>query len=58
MVFKLDGKIHADAMALKGAKLFDPSGKGKAMKAWVQVPFEHKKRWSEFAGHAAEFVGA
>lgn len=35
MVFKLEGQAHADALGLKDSKLFDPSGKGRAMKAWV-----------------------
>ena len=29
MVFKLTGDVHSNALALKGAVLFDPSGKGK-----------------------------
>ena len=38
MVFKLTGNDHAAALKLKGAILFDPSGKGRAMKVWGQVP--------------------
>ena len=38
MVFKLDGSAHARAPALPGAQLFDPSGRGRPMKAWVQAP--------------------
>ncbi|RYY63290.1 MAG: hypothetical protein EOO12_12645 [Chitinophagaceae bacterium] len=38
MVFKLTGPAHAGALAVPGAKLFDPSGKGRPMKEWVQVP--------------------
>ena len=37
MVFKLEGDEHEKALSLKGAKLFDPSGKGRAMKAWVRA---------------------
>ena len=37
MVFKLGGDAHAKALALKGSHLFDPSGAGRAMKAWVVV---------------------
>jgi hypothetical protein len=37
MVFKLSGEAHAKALALPGARLFDPRGKGQAMKEWVHV---------------------
>jgi len=37
MVFKLTDKIHADALSLDGSELFDPSGKKRPMKEWVQV---------------------
>ncbi len=56
MVFKLAGDIHAEAVNLKGAKLFDPSGKGRAMKEWVQVPFAHAARWEHYATQAANYV--
>lgn len=38
VVFKLTGEDHADALELQGARLFDPSGKGRPMREWVQVP--------------------
>jgi hypothetical protein len=53
MVFKLSGDQHTEALSLDGAKLFDPSGKGRAMKEWVQVPYVHHDKWSDFAKHAA-----
>ena len=56
MVFKLTGDAHAKALGLKGAQLFDPSGKGRAMKEWVQVPYAHNKLWAEFAKEAMEYV--
>jgi hypothetical protein len=56
MVFKLGGTDHEEAMKLKGAQLFDPSGKGRAMKEWVQVPFAHKAKWKAFAGAALAYV--
>ena len=58
MVFKLTGDTHAEALKLKGAKLFDPSGKGRAMKEWVQVPYEHKTKWKTYAQAAMEYVKA
>lgn len=47
---------HAKASALDGAKLFDPSGKGRAMKEWVQVPYEHEVHWPSFAVSAQHYV--
>ena len=49
MVFKLAGDAHAEALALKGSVLFDPSGMGRAMKAWVVVESAHAKKWSSLA---------
>ena len=57
MVFKLTGDTHSRALALDGAQLFDPSGKGRAMKEWVQVPFAHKGLWPELASAARDYVG-
>lgn len=57
MVFKLEGELHQDALSLDGSKLFDPSGKNRPMKAWVQVPFHYKEHWANFATGAANFVG-
>ncbi|MBX2904519.1 MAG: hypothetical protein KF744_00685 [Taibaiella sp.] len=57
MVFKLNGDNHIAALALKGARLFDPSGKGRAMKEWVQVPYTHKAKWKTLAEAAAAYVG-
>ncbi len=56
LVCKLSGEEHKKAMALKGAKLFDPSGKGRAMKEWIQIPAVHKKYWKAFAGEAFNYV--
>jgi hypothetical protein len=56
LVCKLTGDAHKKALALKGAKLFDPSGKGRAMKEWVQIPGTHKKLWAEFAEAALIYV--
>jgi len=57
MVFKLGGEEHEGALKLKGSKLFDPSGKGRAMKEWVQVPHLHAEKWKKLAKDAAEYVG-
>lgn len=56
MVFKLTGDIHKQAFNLEGSKLFDPSGKGRPMKEWVQVSYKHKEHWQEFAEAALKYV--
>jgi hypothetical protein len=56
MIFKLEGSAHAEALALEGATLFDPSGMGRPMKAWVQVPVAHASRWIHLARTAARSV--
>jgi hypothetical protein len=57
MVFKLTGDEHAEALALEGSQLFDPSGKKRAMKEWVQVPAAHSTQWAKYAKAALNYVG-
>lgn len=52
VVFRLAGEVHAAALALSGSELFDPSGKGRPMKAWVVVPKAHASEWMRL-GEAA-----
>lgn len=56
MVFKLSGNIHSEALSLSGAQLFDPSGKKRAMKEWVQVPYVHHEKWNGYAKKALKYV--
>lgn len=56
MVFKLTGDEHAQALMLDGSVLFDPSGKGRAMREWVQVPVAHIAIWPQFAAAACSYV--
>ncbi|OJW72776.1 MAG: hypothetical protein BGO68_00550 [Candidatus Amoebophilus sp. 36-38] len=56
MVFKLAGHTHAEALSLEGAQLFDPSGKGRPMKEWVQIPFNYADEWNTYAIAAYEYV--
>jgi hypothetical protein len=56
MVFKLTGEAHSEALNLKGSQLFDPSGKKRPMKEWVQVPFMQKDKWKKFAEAAMQYV--
>jgi hypothetical protein len=58
MVFKLpDPDAHAQALALDGAHLFDPGGKGQPFKEWVVVPESHAADWESFAEHALRPAG-
>jgi hypothetical protein len=57
MVFKLEGEAHAAALALPGAMLFDPSGMGRPMKAWVRVPLDQVSAWSRLTASGAQGVG-
>jgi TfoX/Sxy family transcriptional regulator of competence genes len=60
MVFRLGAgtPVHAEAMALPGAELFDPSGKGRPFKDWVRVPADHLAHWPPFARAALSFLRA
>lgn len=57
MVFKLVGVEHAQALAVPGAELFDPSGRGRPMKEWVVVPYDAANRWLDMARAALTYVG-
>ena len=58
VVFKLAGDAHTEALALSGSVLFDPSGKGRPMKAWVVVSSEHEDQWPGFAAGAISAVSS
>lgn len=50
MVFRLpDADVRARALALPGAHLFDPSGRGKPFREWVVVPGVHADEWDALA---------
>ncbi len=57
IVFKLPEPEHKKAISLSGSVLWDPSGKGRAMKEWVQIKIEHKTKFKKFAQVAADYVG-
>ena len=57
MVFKLSGEAHTAALRLEGAHLFDPSGMGRPMKAWVVVPAAHATEWARLASMAMSEIG-
>jgi hypothetical protein len=53
MVFKLpDEKIHATALGLEGAHLYDPGGTGRPFREWVVVPAAHTAEWAQLAEQA------
>jgi hypothetical protein len=56
VVFKLAGQPHAKALGITGAKLFDPSGTGRAMKEWVVIPYSAKGFWSDSARDALAYA--
>ena len=56
MVFKLTGDMHKEALSLDGSQLFDPSGKKRPMKEWVQVSFSYKDKWPTYAKEAMKYV--
>jgi hypothetical protein len=56
MVFKLTADAHGLALAQPGAHLFDPSGKGRPMKEWVQVPLSQPQVWQTLTAAAAQYV--
>jgi hypothetical protein len=56
LLAKLPGADRMQALALDGAQLFDPSGKGRPMKEWVQIPYAHVAEWLAFAAAAHDYV--
>jgi hypothetical protein len=56
MIFKLNEDDQKEAMKLSGAKLFDPSGKERPMKGWVQLSDKHSAKWKSLAVKATEYV--
>src|SRR5215212_6185522 len=48
---------HAGALALDGATLFDPSGKGRPFKDWVTVPMAVSDEWERLAESALDALG-
>jgi hypothetical protein len=53
MVFKLtDPEAHARALAIPGAHLFDPSGRGEPFRQWVVVPAAQAVEWEALSYEA------
>ncbi len=56
MTFKLAEPVRSRALEIPGAHLFDPSGMGRPMREWVQVPAAASERWGELAEAALAYV--
>ena len=54
-------KVGKEAIAemlpeFEGSVLFDPYGKGRPMKDWLQIPETYKEQWPSLALQALDFV--
>ena len=56
IALKLASDDHRVALALDGARLWDPSGKQRPMKEWVHIPFENAHAWTNTAEQALRYV--
>ncbi len=56
MVFKL-GRESISSLLEKyeGSKNWDPSGKNRAMKDWLQVPGKYRSQWKDLANKAITY---
>ena len=57
MIFKLEDADLKKALGLKGAKIFEPMS-NRPMGGWVQLSFDHSKKWKELATKSMEYVKA
>jgi hypothetical protein len=50
LVVKFTDQDTVDQLcSLKGVQLWDPSGKGKQMKQWIQIPYTYADKWESYA---------
>lgn len=56
LAFKLTGETHRQALAVAGAALWDPSGKGRPMKEWVALPAAAHAQFATYAQAALNYV--
>jgi hypothetical protein len=56
MIFKLKTEERETALKLKGAKMWDPSGKGRPMKDWIQLAKTHEAQFKKLVVSASKNV--
>ncbi len=57
MIFKLgQQEVEANLRKYTNAKKWDPSGKNRPMKDWLQLPADYREDWLHLAQEAHEFV--
>ncbi|HEX2496469.1 MAG TPA: hypothetical protein VHK46_06500 [Gaiellaceae bacterium] len=50
MAFKLPDEAEQEkALALDGARVYEPADNGRKMGGWIEVPQAHEERWAELA---------
>jgi hypothetical protein len=53
MAFKLPDEAEQEkALALEGARVYEPADNGRKMGGWIEVPPAHEDRWAELADTA------
>lgn len=57
IVFKLPAEPLQLALNYDGSELWNPSGKGRAMKEWVQIPLANQENYRNLAIAAVNYVG-
>jgi hypothetical protein len=55
MIVKLSAEPAADAMKLKGVKIFEPMD-GRPMGGWLHLPAVHAEHWKDYAAIAMNEV--
>jgi hypothetical protein len=56
LVIKVTGAARTRALALPDAKHFDPSGKDRPMKEWIQLTPASRDQWPDLADDALAYV--
>jgi hypothetical protein len=54
MIFKLKGEEREEILKLKGAKMWDPSGKSRPMKEWIQLEQIHEAHFKKLVVSASK----
>lgn len=59
MAFKIGREaIEKILPKYKDSKLFDPSGKKRPFKDWIQLSYDYKEEWKDFAHQALKFISS